>query len=71
MLITIATSFSVVLSFVVASVAEQNPKAWIVKLDMELVCILYAVSLDSRRKCLMQSNNCVELGIYFTGVVIL
>jgi len=44
MLITICSSFSVILSFVVALVAEENPKAWIVKPDMELVCILYSVS---------------------------
>jgi len=46
MLMTIATSFTVILSFVVAFVAEQNPEAWILKPDMELVCILYSVSLD-------------------------
>jgi len=46
MLITIATSFSVILSFVVAFIAEKNPKAWILKPDMELVCMLCTVSLD-------------------------
>ncbi|KAG5050695.1 hypothetical protein GLYMA_02G032500v4 [Glycine max] len=42
MLITISSSFSVILSFIVAFIAEENPKAWILKLDMELVCIFYS-----------------------------
>ncbi|XP_028229690.1 WAT1-related protein At5g40240-like isoform X2 [Glycine soja] len=42
MLITISTSLSVILSFIVAFIAEENPKAWTLKLDMELVCILYS-----------------------------
>ena len=45
MLITISSSFSVILSFIVAFIAEENPKAWILKLDMELVCIFYSVSI--------------------------
>ncbi|WVZ12507.1 hypothetical protein V8G54_017037 [Vigna mungo] len=39
MLITIATSFSLFLSFLVAFIAEKNPKAWILKPDMELAII--------------------------------
>ncbi|WVZ09821.1 hypothetical protein V8G54_014351 [Vigna mungo] len=43
MLITIATSFSVILSFVVALIAEQNPKAWILKPDMKLAIVVLSI----------------------------
>ncbi|KAL9328075.1 hypothetical protein ACSQ67_003078 [Phaseolus vulgaris] len=68
MLITIATSFSVVLSFVVASVAEQNPKAWIVKLDMELVCILYAAIVMVSTRNVVCAWACRKKGAVYVAM---
>lgn len=46
MVTTICCSFVVILSAIVALVAEQNPKAWILRPDMELIAIFYSVSIE-------------------------
>lgn len=45
MLATITCSFVVVLSAIIALVAERNPKAWTLRPDMELIAIVYSVSV--------------------------
>ncbi|KAI4328225.1 hypothetical protein L6164_020598 [Bauhinia variegata] len=42
MITTISYGYMVILSAIVALVAEQNPKAWIFRTDMELVATIYA-----------------------------
>ncbi|XP_014523347.1 WAT1-related protein At5g40240 [Vigna radiata var. radiata] len=68
MLITIATSFSVILSFVVAFIAEQNPKAWILKPDMELVCILYSAIVVLSTRSVVYAWACRKKGAVYVAM---
>ncbi|XP_027913185.1 WAT1-related protein At5g40240-like isoform X3 [Vigna unguiculata] len=68
MLITIATSFSVILSFVVAFVAEENPKAWILKPDSELVCILYSAILVLSTRSVVYAWACRKKGPVYVAM---
>lgn len=49
MVITIGNMFVDILSAIVALFTERNPKAWILKPDIELATIMYSVSTDYRR----------------------
>lgn len=44
MLTTICCGFVVILSFIIGFVAEKNPKAWVLKPDIELLSIFFSVS---------------------------
>ncbi|CAJ1931504.1 unnamed protein product [Sphenostylis stenocarpa] len=68
MLTTIATSFSVILSFIVAFVAEENPKAWILKPDMELVCILYSAIFVMSTRSVVYAWACRKKGPVYVAM---
>ncbi|QCD90604.1 WAT1-related protein [Vigna unguiculata] len=68
MLITIATSFSVILSFVVAFIAEKNPKAWILKPDMELVCMLCTGIIVICTRGVVDAWACRKMGAVYAAM---
>lgn len=53
---TISCSFVVILTAIVALIAEGNPKAWIIRPDKELVAVFYSVSINI---------NCVKIDAKF------
>ncbi|BAT99562.1 hypothetical protein LR48_Vigan06g095900 [Vigna angularis] len=67
-LISIATSFSLFLSFVVAFIAEKNPKAWILKPDMELVCILCTAIITVCTRGVVDAWACRKMGAVYVAM---
>ena len=49
MVTSICCTFAVIPSAIIALIAEPNPKAWILRPDMELLTIIYSVSIDSKK----------------------
>ncbi|TKY69834.1 WAT1-related protein [Spatholobus suberectus] len=68
MLTTICCGFVVILSFVVAFVAEENPKAWILKPDMELVCIFYSAFVVISTRSVVHAWACRKKGPVYVAM---
>lgn len=57
MITTLCCGIVVIISTIVAFIAEGNTKAWILRPDIELVTIVYSVSTDYRRNYIMLNSN--------------
>ncbi|XP_027361187.1 WAT1-related protein At5g40240-like [Abrus precatorius] len=68
MLTTICCSFVVILSFIVAFIAEENPTAWILKPDMELICIFYSATLVISMRSVMHAWACRMKGPVYVAM---
>ncbi|RDX95012.1 WAT1-related protein, partial [Mucuna pruriens] len=68
MLTTICCGFVVILSFIVAFIAEENPKAWILKPDMELICIFYSAIFVISTRSVMYAWACRKKGPVYVAM---
>ncbi|XP_061370144.1 WAT1-related protein At3g28050-like isoform X2 [Gastrolobium bilobum] len=68
MLTTICCSFVVILSFMVAFIAEGNPKAWILKPDMELISIFYSAIFVISMRSVVHTWACRKKGPLYVAM---
>ncbi|KAL2349382.1 hypothetical protein Fmac_003382 [Flemingia macrophylla] len=68
MLTTICCGFVVIPSFIVAFIAEENPKAWILKPDMELACIFYSAIFMISMRSVVYAWACRKKGPLYVAM---
>ncbi|XP_020218272.1 WAT1-related protein At3g28050 [Cajanus cajan] len=68
MLTTICCGFVVIQSFIVAFIAEENPKAWILKPDMELISIFYSAIFVISARSVVYAWACRKKGPVYVAM---